>query len=362
MATGVNGLDIHYLEAGWETPGRPTLLLLHGFPELAYSWRKVMPRLAKAGYRVIAPDQRGYGWTTGWDDRYDGDLASFRVLNLVRDMLGLLAWLGIERTAGVVGHDFGSRVAAWSALTRPDLFPAVALMSAPFGGPPTLPLGRARPAEDMIHDDLAALERPRKHYQWHYATRHANREMTRSPEGLHAFLRAYYHHKSADWLQNKPYRLSGWTAEALSELPTYYIMDLGEGMAETVAKEAPPADLIASCKWLSENELRVYSEAYGRNGFQGGLQWYRCGIEPKFAAELQVFSGRAIEPPCCFISGASDWGVYQKPGELEAMEEGRSCRNFRGVHLIEGAGHWVQQERPEETGQLLIDFFRPATL
>src|SRR4051794_39023977 len=135
----VNGLRMHVLEAGFETRGRPCLLLLHGFPELAYSWRKIMPALADAGYHVIAPDQRGYGRTTGWDGDYDGDLGSFRILNLVRDAIGLVFALGHRSVAAVVGHDFGSRVAAFCALVRPDVFPAVALMSAPFAGPPPLP-------------------------------------------------------------------------------------------------------------------------------------------------------------------------------------------------------------------------------
>ena len=136
---GVNGLTMHVLEAGFETKGRPCLLLLHGFPELAYSWRKVMPVLAEAGYHVIAPDQRGYGRTTGWDATYDGDLNSFRLLNLVRDALGLVSAFGYRHVDAVIGHDFGSPVAAWCALVRPDVFRAVAMMSAPFGGPPQLP-------------------------------------------------------------------------------------------------------------------------------------------------------------------------------------------------------------------------------
>src|SRR4051794_7938535 len=119
------------LEAG--SPERPCVLLLHGFPELAYSWRKGMPALAAAGDYALAPDQRGYGGTTGWDARYDGDLASYRMLNLVQDAVSLLERLGI-RQAHVVGHDFGSPVAAYCALTRPDVFRSVALMSAPFGG------------------------------------------------------------------------------------------------------------------------------------------------------------------------------------------------------------------------------------
>ena len=107
---GINGLRMHVLEAGFETAGRPCVLLLHGFPELAYSWRKVMPALAAAGFHVVAPDQRGYGRTTGWDGDYDGDLASFRLLNLVRDKLTLVGALGY-RSVAVVGHDFGAAVA-----------------------------------------------------------------------------------------------------------------------------------------------------------------------------------------------------------------------------------------------------------
>src|ERR1700716_3948853 len=93
----INGLRMHVLEAGFETKGRRCLLLLHGFPELAFSWRKVMPQLSEAGYHVIAPDQRGYGRTTGWDANYDGDVASFRLLNLVRDALGLVSGFGYAR-------------------------------------------------------------------------------------------------------------------------------------------------------------------------------------------------------------------------------------------------------------------------
>src|SRR5258705_8302225 len=168
---GINGLRVHVLEAGFETKGRPCLLLLHGFPELSFSWRKVMPALAEAGYHVIAPDQRGYGRTTGWDADYGGDLASFRLLNLVRDALGLVSAFGYRTVEAVVGHDFGSSVAAWCALVRPDVFRSVALMSAPFAGPPQLAFNtadapQAPKPEDPVHRELAALPRPRKDYQW----------------------------------------------------------------------------------------------------------------------------------------------------------------------------------------------------
>ena len=202
----INGLRMHILEAGFETKGRPCLLLLHGFPELAYSWRKVMLPLAAAGYHVVAPDQRGYGRTIGWDGEYDGDLGSFRLLNLVRDAMGLVSALGYRSVAAVIGHDFGSPVAAWCALLRPDVFRSVVLMSAPFPGPPAVPFDTANNTQAgeaksrrSIHDDLAALDPPRKHYHWYYSTRAADPNMRHCPQGIHAFLRAYYHHKSADW-------------------------------------------------------------------------------------------------------------------------------------------------------------------
>src|SRR5947208_312762 len=269
-ARGINGLRMHVLEAVFEAAGRSLVLLLHGFPEIAYSWRKVMLPLAEAGFRVVAPDQRGYGRTTGWDADYDGDLASFRLLNAVRDALGLVAALGYASAAAVIGHDFGASVAAWAALVRPDVFRAVALMSAPFAGPPGLPESApaaAVPADD-IHAALAALPRPRKHYQWYYSTRQANADMQDCPQGVHDFLRAYYHHKSADWPGNTPVPLKGWTARELAKLPTYYVMDLAKGMAETVAEEMPSAAQIAACRWLPDDELAFYSAEYTRTGFQ----------------------------------------------------------------------------------------------
>jgi pimeloyl-ACP methyl ester carboxylesterase len=358
----INGLRMHVLEAGYEIKGRPCLLLLHGFPELAFSWRKVMPALAAAGYHVIAPDQRGYGRTTGWDENYDGDLASFRLLNLVRDALGLVSAFGYRSVDAIVGHDFGSSVAAWCALLRPDVFRSVALMSAPFAGPPPLPFDIAdKPPtpkrDDPVHRELAALPRPRKHYQWYYSTREANADMHRAGQGVHDFLRAYYHHKSADWKDNKPFALKSWTASELAKLPTYYVMDLARNMAETVAEEMPSATAIAANQWLPDRELAFYSAEYARTGFQGGLQWYRCGTSGAFTAELETHSGRTIDVPSCFISGKQDWGTYQRPGVYEAMQAS-ACRRMLGCHLVDGAGHWVQQEQPEQVSQLLLQFVK----
>ena len=350
-----NGLTVHLLEAGFESPDRPCVLLLHGFPELAYSWRKVMPALAAAGYHVVAPDQRGYGRTIGGDASYDGDWRSFRFLNLVRDAMGLLSAIGVRRVHAVVGHDFGSWVAGWSALVRPDVFPRVVLMSAPFGGAPALPLSEAAQRAGEVHAALAALPRPRKHYQRYYTTREADGDMWRCEQGVHDFLRAYYHHKSADWVDNRPYRLASWSASELAKMPTYYVMDLHETMAQTVAHEMPSAEAIAACRWLPDHELRVYSAEYGRNGFQGGLQWYRCATDATCVRELQLFSGRTIDVPSMYIAGASDWGVYQNPGSFEAMQS-TACTRMRAAHLLDGAGHWVQQEQPEAVSRLLMEF------
>ena len=349
-----NGLSVHVLEAG--DPGKPGVLLLHGFPELAYSWRHILLPLAEAGYHVMAPDQRGYGRTAGWDADYDGDLASFRMLNLVQDACGLLEATGHKRAA-VIGHDFGSPVAAWCALTRPDIFRSAVLMSSPFGGPPSLTktdTDSHAPTPD-IQQDLAALDPPRKHYQWYYATREANQSMWGCTQGVHDFLRAYYHCKSADWEQNQPYPLASWSAAEIARLPRYYVMDFGAGMAETVAPEMPSPDEIALCQWLPDESLRVYSEEYGRLGFQGGLQWYRCATGSDFGLDLQAFSGRTIDVPTCYVAGRNDWGTYQKPGSLERMQS-ESCSDFRGVSLVEGAGHWVQQEQHQEVSRILIDF------
>ena len=358
LVAGINGLTMHLLEAG--AADAPCVLLLHGFPELAYSWRHVMPELAGAGYRVIAPDQRGYGRTSGWDADYDGDWRACRMLNLVRDALGLLAALRIECAHAVVGHDFGSWVAGWCALIRPDVFRSVVLMSAPFSGAPALPERQSTPSGSSIHDALAALPRPRKHYQHYYSGRDANGDMWRCPQGVHAFLRAYYHHKSADWSANRPYPLSAWSASELAKLPTYYVMDLHRGMAATVADEMPSAEAVHACRWLPDDALRVYSDEYQRTGFQGGLNWYRCMADAWCNAELQVFAGRTIDVPAAYIAGASDWGVHQRPGAFEAMQRS-ACTRMCGVHLIDGAGHWVQQEQPDAANHLLREFLRDGS-
>ena len=201
------------------------------------------------------------------------------------------------------------------------------------------------------------MPRPRLHYQWFYSRREANADLWRAPQGVHDLLRAYYHYKSADWPHNQPAPLADWSAEQLARLPRYYVMDLHQGMAQTVAAEMPSPAQIQGCRWLPEAALRVYSGEYQRTGFQGGLNWYRGATDPQQQALLQLFAGRVIEPPSLFIAGASDWGVHQKPGAFEAMQAA-ACRDLRGVHLLPGAGHWVQQEQAEAVNRLLVDFLR----
>ena len=280
---------------------------------------------------------------------------------MVRDVLGLVSAFGY-RSLPVVGHDYGSPVAALCAVVRPDVFTSVALMAGPFGGTGSLPFDTANnppppPSSPgpNLNEELARLPRPRKHYQRYYTTREANENMWHAPQGLHAFLRGYYHYKSADWTDNKPFRLASRTAAEMAKMPTYYIMDLADGMAETVAKNMPSAAQIAANTWLPDNELQVYVEEYGRTGFQGGLNLYRSGGIG--APERQLFAGRTIDQPSLFIAGASDWGAFQNPGALERMQN-EACTDMRAVHLVDGAGHWVQQERPEETSRLLIEFLR----
>lgn len=344
---GVNGLNMHVLEAGFENrESRPCLILLHGFPELAYSWRKIMPALAELGFYVIAPDQRGYGSTSGWAGDYDDDISPFSLCRMSGDIVALVAALELSTVDCVVGHDFGSPVAGTCAFLRPDIFKSVVLMSAPFSGPyPATVLGQPQTSMQEVLDQLEMLDRPRKHYQWYYAGRDANRDMLDCKEGLAVFLRNYFHHKSADWPGNRIHPLNALSATEMAKLPTYYVMDADTTMPEAVATAAPGDEHRDNCQWLSVEELELYCREYQRNGFQGGLQCYRCNTTGRNSSELALFNGLTLDVPALFLAGNCDWGVYQFPGALEAMATD-FCTDLRGQTLIENAGHWVQQEQP----------------
>jgi pimeloyl-ACP methyl ester carboxylesterase len=130
-------------------------------------------------------------------------------------------------------------------------------------------------------------------------------------------------------------------------------MDLDRTMPEIVAEEMPSAAEIAACDWLTEDDLRVYTQEYQRTGFQGGLQNYRVRSENAGQSDLQVYAGRTVDQPSLFVSGDKDWGVYQAPGNLERMRD-VICTNMIGCHLLEGAGHWVQQEKADDIAKLLL--------
>lgn len=366
IVRAVNGLNIHILEAGFEAPGRPLALLLHGFPDLAYGWRHLMPLLADAGYHVVAPDQRGYGRTTGWENGYDAPLTAFSILTLTRDALALVAALGHRQTSMLVGHDFGSPVAAYCSIARPDVFPSVVLMSAPFPGTSAFPFNTAesaapppQPATDgqRLAGALAALDPPRTIYQHYLSTRQADADLSHPPQGLHRFLRTFFHVKSADWSGNKPHPLEAPTADQFALLPTYYIMERGKTMPENVASFEPSAAQVRACRWLTEPELAVYTSEYGRTGFQGGLQTYRVLTDPVLNAELRLFSGRTIDVPSLFIGGKADWATYVSPGALDLMKTKATTR-LEDIQLIDGAGHWIQQEQPARLCALLLAFVR----
>ena len=362
-------MTVHILEAGYETPGRPAVLLLHGFPELAYSWRKVMLSLAAAGYHVIAPDQRGYGRTIGWDDSYDADPDPFRILNMTRDAIGLVYALGHRSVAMVVGHDAGAPVASWSALIRPDIFRSITIMSSPFEGAPVVAVRHGERRAPAAPGDHGRRARCRARQAQSAAevlselSAHAAAPTTTCcmrRKGLHAFFRAYYFYKSADYKGNNPHPLKARTAEEMAQIPDLLRDGEGQGHGgDRRAVHAVAADYIANCKWLTEAEVDVYATEYGRTGFTGALQGYRVrrGSDPKSIAEMHTFSGRTIDVPSQFIAGKSDWGVVSNAGRGRQDAHDRDDRMV-GFHLLDGAGHWVQQEQPEQVSRLLLAFLK----
>ena len=359
-----NGLRMHVLEAGFEASQRPCLLLLHGFPELAYTWRHQLLPLAAAGFHVLAPDLRGYGLTDRVPVTFGDSLVPYLMLNRIADVLGLVRAMGHEKVACVVGHDWGGPTAQRCALVRPDVFQSVVSVSTPFGGPPTLPLHNANGSEpgrrrDDIEKALAALPRPRKHYWWYSASAAANEDMWHPPQGLHDLLRAMYYFKSADWKGNKPFALKSWSAGELAKMPEYYVMDLHKGIARTMAEHMPSPQEIAGCQWLTDGDIDVYASQYARTGFQGGLNSYRILLDSEYSAGMGAFSGRTVNVPACFIGGAEDWAVRQVPGQFEGMRN--VCTKLAGVDLIAGAGHWVPEEQPEKFNELLLSFVRQCT-
>ena len=355
------GLVFHILSAGKSNgEPKPLILLTHGFPEIAFSWRRIIPRLAELGYYVVAPDLRGYGRTTGWDTGpFDKvELSQFTYTNVTRDLVCLVYALGYETAHCIIGHDFGGVVSAQAPLIRPDVFLSSLQLSHPHHSPPVPPFdvgehsqppktGKPAPSS-TIQDDLAKLSPPRKHYKWYNSTATAAHDWDNPPQGLHDFLRGYFHLKSADWAKNDPKPLAGWTAEALATMPEYYILRKDRTMPETVQNDMKGEDPSATKRWLSDEDLAVYVSEWSRTGFLGGLTWYRAqtSSSPTQQRDMLLFAGRKLIVPTAFISGDKDWGTYQQPGAFDQYD--KSCTDYRGATIIPGAGHWVQQEQPDK--------------
>jgi pimeloyl-ACP methyl ester carboxylesterase len=376
LVPNINGLTVNMLEAGYETPGRPLVLLLHGFPNLAYSWRKVMPALANAGYYAVAPDCRGFGRTAGWDKSFDADPEPFLALNLLRDQIALVSALGYRSTAMMVGHDQGSLMAALGAMIRPDMFPRLTLIGGGFGGAPAFPFNTANGApvphgeftNAELDEEYAKLAPPRRYYHDYWASPEADVDMKHVAElsGMTSFFRGFYYMKSADYPGNQnltplhPVHSAKEYVEQYARIPRYYVMLRGQSMPATVAAEMPDAAYIKSCKWLTEAECEVYGQEYTRAGWTGALHEYRHRRNNSFAptvAEQLTFSGRTIDVPSQAIAAREDWGANRTIGGPMNIGK-RGFTQFRGVHMVDGAGHWAHEEQPEKVSELLLAFLR----
>jgi len=306
-----NGLDMHVAEAG----AGPLVLLCHGWPEFWFSWRHQLAALAAAGYRAVAPDMRGYGQTSA-----PQDIAQYSILHLVGDMIGLVAALG-ERSAIIVGHDWGAPVAWTSALLRPDVFPAVVAMSVPH---------RARgPAPPLAMIRAAGME----NFYWIYFQQPGVAEKEFEADVGSTMRRVLCGVFSNDGSRQGKHPLD---------------LAPGAGMLDHVAA---PEQLPA---WIDEATLAQFVAEFRRTGFRGGLNWYR-NIDRNW--ELTApWQGATIRQPALFIAGARDAVIRGVMGERALAELPNVGPGLRKKIIIEGAGHWIQQERPAEVNAALLAF------
>lgn len=300
------GLALHVAEAG--PPDGPVVLLLHGFPECWYSWRHQLRSLAAAGYRVLAPDQRGYA-------RSDAPAAveDYTVLHLVGDAVAVLDDAGADR-AVVVGHDWGAPVAWHTALLRPDRVAGVVGLSVPhLPRPASAPTGR-----------LADRYGP-GHYQLHFQTPGvAEAELSADPR---ASLRRI--------LTGRPG-------------PGGPVVPPGGGFLDTMHE---PAELPA---WLTEEDLDVYTAEFARSGFAGGLAWYR-NLDRNWALTAP-WHGVPLRVPALYVAGEQDMVIAGVAPDALTATLRRTCSDLRGTRFLPGCGHWAQQERPGEVDEAILEF------
>jgi len=311
----VNGIRLQYVEAG----AGPLVLLCHGFPECWYSWRHQLEAVAAAGYRAVAPNQRGYGHTSA---PYSID--AYNLCHLAGDMVALIRHLDAG-PAVIVGHDWGAPVAWTSALLRPDLFPSVVLMSVPYlsrlwgGGKPTDGMRRMCGGDKMF-------------YQLYFQEPGlAEPELEADPRD---FLRRILVGASGD--------------RPRSPQPIGLLYDRGLRWLDTLpAVETLPA-------WVTEADVDIFAEQFRSTGFRGPLNWYR-NLD-RNAELLSFLAGRTVDQPSLFIAGERDGVLKMYPKDVELLES--TMPRLRKKVIIPGAGHWIQQERPAEVNALLIEHLR----
>ncbi|MET7568759.1 alpha/beta hydrolase [Streptomyces sp. NPDC005492] len=299
---------IHLVEQGTG----PLVLLVHGFPESWYSWRHQLPALAAAGYRAVAVDVRGYGRSSKPDD-----VSAYRMLDLVEDAVAVVHALG-ERSAVIVGHDWGAGIAANSALLRPDAFRAVGLLSVPY-----TPRGGPRPGE--IFAGMGGEEE----FYVSYFQEPGRAEAEIEPD-VRGWLAGFYAAMSAD------------TMPAPGTPDPHFVSRGGGTLRERFPAERLPG-------WLSEDELDVYAGEFERTGLTGALNRYR-NMDRDWA-DLADLDGAPITQPSLFLGGSLDASTTWLADAIAAYPV--TLPGLRGSHILEGCGHWIQQERPTEVNQYL---------
>jgi pimeloyl-ACP methyl ester carboxylesterase len=306
-----NGIKMHIAEQGKGT----LVILCHGFPELWYSWRHQLRALAEAGFHAVAPDQRGYGRT----DRPEA-IEEYNILKLTGDIVGLVHTLGEEK-AIIVGHDWGAPIAWHCTLLRPDIFKALILMSVPYRRGSW---GSRRPTEAMRR-----MAGEQEFYQLYFQEPgKAERELEKD---VRKSMLTFLYSASGDPPPEKRWR---------------FLFDKSQRFIDTGFL---PDELPA---WLTEQDLDVFSQEFERSGFRGGLNWYR-NIDRNW--ELTSFlNGATIHQPALFVAGELDGVIVMSRRAFDTLEA--SIPNLKKKVLIPGAGHWVQQERPDEVNKLLIEF------
>lgn len=306
-----NGIRMHYVEAGTG----PLVLLCHGWPESWYSWRHQIPALAAAGFRVIVPDLRGYG-----DTEAPASIEEYDILHLASDLVGLVHAVG-EDKAILVGHDWGSIIAGPTALLRPDIFHAVAHLSVPF-----LPRRAVRPLVRFFN-----LTREKHFYQDYF--QQPGRVERELEEDVRRSLLGVLYSASGDCRRS-------------DASFTFASFPKNTRMVDNLAiPEKMPA-------WLTDADIDFFAAQFRKSGFRGPINFYR-NFDRNWL--LTPFLDKAkLRQPSIFIAGSLDGVLLMAAEEVKSMEE--NVPNLSGKHIIDGAGHWIQQERPEEVNKLLVDF------